>query len=92
MVGIKNGVPMGLSENLIASGFLALFETQDLEEYIMTAKGTFSIIVSDQSEYNDRDLGYELHYYGMHGEAPSITETVAQLTNGTKTLIIAMSR
>ncbi|KAF8537673.1 PUA-like domain-containing protein [Trichophaea hybrida] len=57
-----------------------------------TAEGTFSIVVSGQSEYNDRDSGYELYYSGTHGDAPSITDTAAQLTNATKTLIMAMSR
>ncbi|KAF8250833.1 hypothetical protein K440DRAFT_659085 [Wilcoxina mikolae CBS 423.85] len=57
-----------------------------------TAEGTFSIVVSGQSEYNDRDSGYELYYSGTHGDAPSSTDTAAQLTNATKTLIMAMSR
>ncbi|KAF8544634.1 hypothetical protein BDD12DRAFT_801105 [Trichophaea hybrida] len=50
------------------------------------------VVVTSQSEYNDRDSSIDFYYSGTYGEAPPANDTITQLTNATKTLIMTMSR
>ncbi|KAF8242545.1 hypothetical protein K440DRAFT_638923 [Wilcoxina mikolae CBS 423.85] len=113
VVGIKNGVPMGLSESLYRvgvsrfvgnAGFVRVYDDDKNQtsaytrhEFVLPDKaktGLGEVGTHQEKFQRQKELysGYELHYSSTHGEAPSITDTAAQLTNATKTLIMAMPR
>ncbi|KAA8898965.1 PUA-like domain-containing protein, partial [Sphaerosporella brunnea] len=56
------------------------------------SEGCFSIVVSADSEYKDKDTGEELYYSGTISDIPHGDGELPVLTNATKSLVLSLIR